>query len=464
MRRLVALLGIISACFCAPAHAATINATPATLASAYTVAKAGDTIQLADGTYSTVNGLVKTGYVTLTGGPGAKITSLTVSDDAYLRTDGLTIASAYITRSTHVQVLNGAITGNLRIDPGAAAMDVLVDGNRLVGNMVCSTCYEGRITVNGGSAPNGVVISHNYFSGGNADGVQITGGATGTVITANEFAGIIEIDDTHSDPIQLYHSSGTVITHNWLHGNETGIMAPDGAKNEIVTDNVITTRSGGAGYPWPVVFGSDSGSLIAHNTFPDGACNWTIRCGTVRVDGGNSGVASKGTTVRDNIAGDLDVGGSGIMEKSNLVAAGSSGPGDVKGAPSFVGGASPVSLAGYALAAGSLGRGDASDGLDRGAGIVAVDPAPTPTPTPTPTATPTPTVAPTVTPTATPSPSPTPTASPSPTPTPTAVPTATPTPYAPECAPTCDEQLAALNTTIAGLRDRVAAAIAALEN
>jgi cell division septation protein DedD len=62
--------------------------------------------------------------------------------------------------------------------------------------------------------------------------------------------------------------------------------------------------------------------------------------------------------------------------------------------------------------------------------------APTPTPTATATSTPTPTATSTETPTPTATPTPTPTATPTPTP--------TPEPYDPECAPTCDEQIAAL--------------------
>lgn len=73
---------------------------------------------------------------------------------------------------------------------------------------------------------------------------------------------------------------------------------------------------------------------------------------------------------------------------------------------------------------------------------------PGPVPTPTPTATPTATPLPTPTATPSPTPSPTPTATPSPTPTATPSPTPTPQPQ-PECAPTCDQQIAALEEQVA---------------
>ena len=164
------------------------------------------------------------------------------------------------------------------------------------------------------------------------------------------------VDATHSDPIELYGSRHTVIVGNHLHSNETGIMAPDGADHELIEDNVITTNTGG--YPWPIVLGSDSGSTIRHNTMPDGACNWNIRCGTLRIYGGNSGTASRGTIVQDNVVGEISVeGGSALAaDAHNLDVNGASRDAtDVKGRPTFVGGSNPATLAGFALAAGSVG-------------------------------------------------------------------------------------------------------------
>ena len=45
------------------------------------------------------------------------------------------------------------------------------------------------------------------------------------------------------------------------------------------------------------------------------------------------------------------------------------GPAEIVGLPTFVGGASPTTYAGYRLAPKSRGSGNASDGLDRGARI-----------------------------------------------------------------------------------------------
>ena len=126
---------------------------------------------------------------------------------------------------------------------------------------------------------------------------------------------------------------------------------------------MITTN----GYPWPIVLGSDNGSVIAHNTFPDGSCFWSDRCGTVRVYGGNAGTASRDTVVRDNVVGALDVSGSGIAEDHNLVATGTApGSADIKGSPTFQGGSSPTTYNGFLLTSTSPGKANASDGTDRG--------------------------------------------------------------------------------------------------
>ena len=56
------------------------------------------------------------------------------------------------------------------------------------------------------------------------------------------------------------------------------------------------------------------------------------------------------------------------------------GTNTVSGMPSFTGGANPTTYAGYALAAGSPGKANASDGIDRGVRFTAGPPPPPPPP------------------------------------------------------------------------------------
>jgi hypothetical protein len=62
-------------------------------------------------------------------------------------------------------------------------------------------------------------------------------------------------------------SSHTLIAGNYFHGNDTGIMAPDGTDHERIQGNVFVNSPDA--YPWAIVLGSDVGSTVAHNTLTD---------------------------------------------------------------------------------------------------------------------------------------------------------------------------------------------------
>ena len=393
-RRLAAAIPFVLVLLLVPSSsfAADLQATPSNLSSVFGSAQGGDVIHLAAGSYGSFSGGKKASMVTLQADPGV---SASIAPDlgsaSNVRFKNLTLPSVYIgPGSSYIELVGNKVTGATLIDTANSDMHVLLDGNSHDNINVCSSCYEGRITVKGNnnSAPNGVQITNSHFTGGDADGVQITGYAYGTKIGPNNtFINLDMVDSVHTDAIQLYHSHNTLITGNFLYSNETGIMAPDGADHETITNNVITTN----GYPWPIVLGSDNGTVVQHNTFPDGACSWSMRCGTVRVYDGNASVASKNTLVRDNIVGALDVSGSGVVEDHNLVATGTApGAADIKGQPTFQGGSSPTTYSGFLLTGTSLGKSNASDGTDRGiTGTGATPPPPPPPPPPAAPATPT---------------------------------------------------------------------------
>ncbi len=97
--------------------------------------------------------------------------------------------------------------------------------------------------------------------GGDADGMQI--GADGVHVLNNEFVGIKQIDEVHTDSLQLFGSSNTVIRGNYFHDFDAAIMAPDNGDHEEITDNVFIADSGG--YVQPIQLGSHVGTLFAHN-------------------------------------------------------------------------------------------------------------------------------------------------------------------------------------------------------
>ena len=125
--------------------------------------------------------------------------------------------------------------------------------------------------------------------------------------------------------------------------------------------------------------GSDDGSIIRHNTLPDGACDFNLRCGIIAIGSSDTDDAGRGTVVQDNILGEVSVGGGNgaatiASSDYNLVINGSRrGANDLRGRPTYSGGGRPSALLGFKLATGSLGKGNASDGTDRGAAIGVAD-------------------------------------------------------------------------------------------
>jgi Concanavalin A-like lectin/glucanases superfamily/Right handed beta helix region len=364
----------------AGAQANVLHATPANLSSVFGSAQAGDTVLLASGSYGTFQGGMKPGMVTLAPEPGATPTmGVNFMPAANITLDGIAITGLTIgNASSHdLTVRNSSFNqaqANIRTGDLSNA-NILFDHNTHVGFVKCSSCGEGRVFLPGKTGqPSGVTIQNSYFAGGNSDGIQ--NGGRGVQILNNEFTGIHQIDGAdgvHADAIQLYGSSSTVIRGNYMHDVADGIMAPDGTDHEVIQDNVMLTD----GYPFAITMESDNGSIVQHNTLPDGSCDYNDHCGILRLGSKSGQPGGTGTVIKDNILSDISVpegSQSNAEENYNLITSGSSGKGaqDQRGAPRFVGGTGPGS---YILAAGSLGKGTASDGADRGARLTPVPPA-----------------------------------------------------------------------------------------
>jgi hypothetical protein len=123
--------------------------------------------------------------------------------------------------------------------------------------------------------------------------------------------------------------------------------------------------------------GFDSNTIVEHNTVVNG----TISC-----DVTHQGNICK-AVIRNNITGDIVItssGGTGSPSYNdyNLCTGGpcaGGGPHSLTGTPTYVGGASPTTYAGFALTAGSLGHNAGSDGKDIGtsvSGIIGSQPLP----------------------------------------------------------------------------------------
>jgi hypothetical protein len=351
-----------------PASAATMNASTANLSSVFNSAQPGDTILLAGGDYGNFSGGAKSGTVTLKPQAGATASIHPVFNGASNVTlDGMTIQGAEIGGKSHdIAIVNSRFTGMTAVDASTMTnANITFDHDTFDGIDACSNCYEGRLTVRGNNntAPVGVKVTNSHFgNSGGSDGVQVVGDAYGVQIgPGNEFSGIRQGNYTaHVDSIQLYGSSHTQIIGNYFHDDDTIIMAPDGGDHEYIANNVMI----GGGYVPAVQLGSHDGTQFVHKT---------VKSISVHADAKSSSNPSRNVVVSDNVFGpgaDTNA-NDGLCTNCTVsynlfTSGGVKGNNNLVGTPKFAGGASPTTFAGWALADGSPGKGNASDGTDRG--------------------------------------------------------------------------------------------------
>jgi hypothetical protein len=354
-----------------------LRATPSTLPAAFASARGGETIYLASGNYGTFTGGMKSAVVTLRPEPGATPTmAVKFSPAANITLEGLTITSADLgdPRTHDITVRNSRFnragvvfrTGELQ------NAHIVFDHNVHSNYVKCSGCYEGRVQLaSRTSQPDGVTIEHSAFYGGDGDGIQ--NGGNGTRIVGNKFYDLQQDPNSsaHTDSIQLYGSSNTVIRGNYVHDVAVGVMAADGADHETIENNVFDVT----GSPYALTVLSDRGSVIRHNTvWGGGRCDYKLRCGVLYLGNKPGDPVSQGTTVVDNILtricacnGSRTV---GLTEDYNLISTEAGvGAHDIHGSPAYTGGTSPSTRGGFALTAHSRGRAAADDGSDMGASI-----------------------------------------------------------------------------------------------
>lgn len=368
------------------------NVTTATFASAFSSAVVGDTLCLASGDYGTFAGALKSGTATQRvtikeqDGATASITpQFTAASNITI--DGLSMGNTNI---------EGASTKNLTFknsvwDDTAIAIhgagtsinnaNILFDNNQHLNRMVCNPTCSGflsrfQFAERSETQPNGVTIQNSTFSGGNADAIQ--NGGNGTVIQDNYFTNLNQTsgDPQHTDSIHLYGSKNTIVRRNFFYDVAIGIGMYDGGAGELIEDNVIVQDSSGT---WAMEFLSDTGSTIRHNTLSHKRVDGATTCGGVACGGilmgHKSGQANTtNLTFQDNILAQIGVQTTApgfAVESHNLFTTSNyGGSNDVLGTPTYVGGSGPPSTyAGFKLASGSTGAGNASDGLNRGARV-----------------------------------------------------------------------------------------------
>lgn len=344
MRSRLSLLIAAFLLFCSPAAAATLHATPSTFASMYSGAAGGDTILLSAGSYGSFNGGAKSSMVTVAPETGASVSFSSSTFQSTVR--NLTIRGVTYT---------GTICVNT---PSGVKMNLILDGITM--GTIGQGCNEGRLGVTGPGTNaiggNGVQVKNSTFGpGGCSDGIQDSSHGT-EIGPGNDFHGLAQgcpSSQAHVDPIQPYDGDYAWIHDNYIHGNEQGIMSPDGLSvGYLIENNVIDMAS--TGY-YCMHLGDTRTGTVRHNVCING--------GGIRLYGGNQNVASQNMVVQDNASPVDNISCTGCTVNHNQ-------------SVTFTGG---LGRCGYAT---SSPKGTASDGTDIGLNDCAAGPPPPPPPPP----------------------------------------------------------------------------------
>jgi hypothetical protein len=122
----------------------------------------------------------------------------------------------------------------------------------------------------GGSSTNppisDIAIRDNHFDGIGRDAMQLKGFAR-VVVEGNDIEGVFRSDPTfHPDVIQTYDGGdGLLISGNYIHDNESGILVKDGRVKGLRMVNNVIARLDGTGYALQLF--DAPGAILANNTF-----------------------------------------------------------------------------------------------------------------------------------------------------------------------------------------------------
>lgn len=219
---------------------------------------------------------------------------------------------------------------------------------------------EGRLSVvfpgGPGANPSGVTVTGNTFGpGGCSDGINL--GSNAVQVLNNTFSGIAQGSCvTHTDAVQGYGDINTTLDGNYWSGSTVCFGWYDNGTGLTATDNVCSGANSVAS------FRGLTNPTIEHNTFDGSAFRISEKSGTT---------APSGYTIRNNLFhswGLVDTTAcTGCTMTSNMFDTGAFGSANVTGSPTYTGGTTPSTYAGFQLTAGSTGHAAASDGLDMGA-------------------------------------------------------------------------------------------------
>jgi hypothetical protein len=340
----------------------------------------------AAGTYSgiTITSAHPSGIVTLTPAPGAavamgefhisnasniSITGFGCTPGVWINYGGASSCTSNGSSSQGITTSGGGVSNlefsynamssnGAEIRDNSANANIVLDHNVYSGfSALCETC---RIHIFNNGNPMGVTVSYSYMAGGSDDGIQW--GGNGLKLLNNEFFNLTgNGGGIHQDAMQGVGDSHSTIKGNYAHAVANCWQLTDGSSNLDMEDNVC------------IADGSDGHSAqicsqtltFRHNTI---ASPYGINIGN-----DSNGSASSNVTISDNILnGEFSVNsgqpiaGTFSQDYNLCYSGGCAGSHSLSGRPLYVGGSTPPTYGGYALASASIGFGAASDGTDMG--------------------------------------------------------------------------------------------------
>lgn len=389
MKKFLAFLFVL---LCGQVQAQSCTGTPldvgANVASAVSSASPGAVICLNSGDWGTVNlsNIVKSNYVTIrsTTGVGA-MGSWLIAASRFIRLASVTGYIQLTSCSRDIYILNTVGTPNtgegIIIDGSscsATAQNITIDGAVL--DRIGQTGGEGRLSVRAG---NTITIRNSQFLGvwagsefGPSDGIQLFDEANNITIGPNNLFRDIhqEVCSTapagpqgppHCDMIQNYTGNCTNIhiDGNLFKDSSTFILTESRCTGtNTFTNNVLVNIDSGQWHTWANLDWSHNtvyNSLVIMNSLVTFTSSATI----------NNNIFHDSSF----ISYDYDGGGPGTVCQNctyshNVYTSGCTGTNCITGTPTYSGGAPSSSLTyqGWRLSAGSIGKGNASDGKDRG--------------------------------------------------------------------------------------------------
>jgi hypothetical protein len=332
----------------------------ANVGSAITAAAAGSTICLSSGDYGgfTLSGVSKNPRVTVVAVSrlGASFTGGLVFTGGTngLTLDGFNFRSISVTGASTRELTfrNYNQTGKFTIDGVTNTSPNILLEDFTHNNVSTSAADPARIhfSFSGRSTPV-ATIRRGTLDGGCSDGIQ---SGVPFIIESSRLMNMQVGDcpnDPHTDALQLYGGpyAGTIIRGNYFYRNVQVLTAFNGVDNVLIENNVLDPGPSGERRECQIEWHSDRNSIIRHNTIVFRSPN----LGTICTYDAN------GTIIEENITSGISDEGGGfvnVTRSNNLLRSGTLA-GNVTGSPTYVGGASPTSYEGFALASGSLGKG-----------------------------------------------------------------------------------------------------------